>query len=117
MVDKLEACTWCGHEGVLHSSSDGEVEWVRCVHCGRESPLAYSAAEAIQRWNAGEVREAKPTPTEDARERVKVLEEALRNAPIPGRNEEMMAFRERQDRWLAGPFRSGLGNKETDRHG
>lgn len=26
--------------------------------------------------------------------------EALQNAPIPGRGEEMMAFRDRQDKWL-----------------
>lgn len=60
MTEELKPCVWSGHEGVLQCSSDGEVEWVRCVSCGRESPLAYSAEEAVRRWNAGEVRDVAP---------------------------------------------------------
>ena len=32
------------------------------------------------------------------------MAEALAFAPIPGRGEEMMAFRDRQDKWLATKF-------------
>lgn len=63
-----------------------------------------------------------PTPTEDARSRVKVLEEALewyaeqtRGCRKIGRDGD--AFRQALDRDGGQLARTALGNKETDRHG
>jgi hypothetical protein len=39
------------------------------------------------------------------------LLDALKCAPIPGRGEEMMAFRDRQNKWLAGKYAAALNHK------
>lgn len=81
MTEELKPCVWCEHEGVLQCSSDGEVEWVRCVSCGRESPLAYSAEEATRRWNAGEVRDAAPVRLSHSAEKEALIgQEAVSDA-------------------------------------
>lgn len=74
-----------------------------------------------------------PTPTEDARERVKVLEEALdwAIAEIEGRtrydpdfytgreqrNNSLAKAKEALGDYVPPSLRTALGNKETDRHG
>jgi hypothetical protein len=147
MVDKLEACPnpWCeGEEGVTASQHIVTGKWhICCDDCMIDGPWADSHSAAIAAWNTrrtpanGEQVErdgiVTRTPTEDARERVKVLEEALdwAIAEIEGRtwyDPDIYTGREQRSNSLAkakealGDYvppslRTALGNKETDRHG
>jgi len=92
MTEELKPCATCGHDGVLQSSYDGEVEWVLCINCGREGPLAYSADEATRRWNAGEVRAAAPTRLTHSAEKQALIEalEAVVEAHDDAANYDML---------------------------
>lgn len=70
MVDKLEACPFCRESVFGWSRPDGDVT-VTCRACGAKGPIEDSDHDAITGWNT-----RGPTPTQDTRERVKVLEEA-----------------------------------------
>ena len=125
MVDKLEACPFCGGEAKRFTIGEDEPnnaggDVIVCTRCQASSHVEFGRKEnLVSCWNR------RHTPTEDARSRVKVLEEARKSAKAlrdaaarsvksghrqAHLNLEMMAFAlDRID--------TALGNKETDRHG
>jgi len=79
MVDKLEPCPFCGGEAKRFTIGDNEPnnaggDVIVCTRCQASSHVEFGRKEnLVSSWNR------RPTSTEDARERVKVLEEALRS--------------------------------------
>jgi len=128
MVDKLEACPFCGGEASLtipseHVQADCADIYVSCDECEAEGQhfvvetqdrtpdlWPYEQRDAVAAWNQ------RTTPTEDARERVKVLEEALEpftRTEVLEPNGVIVGL----ERYHFERARTALGNKETDRHG
>jgi len=79
--------------------SDAAFRWQRADNAEDEAIAEAKFIEAKAALNAEIAR---------LTERLRVAEEALRCAPIPGRGEEMMNFRDRQDKWLATKYRAAL---------
>lgn len=154
MVDKLKPCPFCGSKAELYQNikEDGTGDFngryfVRCDPCDLVIDSAWDVpeAEAIAAWNRrtpanGEQVERDDivtrTPTEDARSRVKVLEEALeaiRDGDVPrpvhcqwradGKPSKLDECKHgvTMSEDCAGCINefvaTALGNKETDRHG
>lgn len=87
----------------------------------RELSMLYShKAHDRPQFNRGQMREAirhgRRLATEDARSRVKVLEEALGKAREYVERKSWDAYDNREDQLLV-VIDTALGNKETDRHG
>ncbi|WP_341209836.1 Lar family restriction alleviation protein [uncultured Sphingomonas sp.] len=117
MVDKLEACPFCAGKGHLQFSEfEISAGWHVVCHGKKDCPLYCSEpyrafdteAEAIAAWNT------RATPTEDARERVKVLEEALGNLRTYIGHDGKRVY---PTDLVVVKAILALGNKETDRHG
>lgn len=74
-VKEVAPCPFCGHEGELDGAMNEE--WVYCIQCQTNGPVATTVIEAIELWNR-RVPEPASVPEEPSDLGASGLRDALR---------------------------------------